>query len=326
MMQTRCPACGTTFHVTPEQMRVKGGKVRCGHCHVVFNALAYLMVEVPSTTKASLLDPMDFLPDDPPPPTKAPFQAARQTQADKPLPSPAPEGVLAARSAPEHALPATTPKAHFIPETTPDTAPVRREPQLHAPQAAAEAPPAAAASPRLADPIDELTTARPWQTPEPLLEKSEGPVLWPFVLACLILASALGLQLAHYFRSDLVGRFPATGLAFKELGIHVPSPRHIDLVAIETSDLQADPTRKQLNLNATLVNKANFSQEWPLIELTLTDPQDNILARRVFKASEYLGAKALTPVFPPRQESTLRLVIDNESLNPAGYRLYVFYP
>ena len=38
-MLTCCPACGTTFRVTPEQLKARGGKVRCGKCQEVFNAI-----------------------------------------------------------------------------------------------------------------------------------------------------------------------------------------------------------------------------------------------------------------------------------------------
>ena len=42
-MRTRCPACRTVFRVTAEQLRLKSGKVRCGYCHAVFNALDELI-------------------------------------------------------------------------------------------------------------------------------------------------------------------------------------------------------------------------------------------------------------------------------------------
>lgn len=38
-MRTRCPACQTAFRVTDEQLGVRDGKVRCGHCNHVFNAI-----------------------------------------------------------------------------------------------------------------------------------------------------------------------------------------------------------------------------------------------------------------------------------------------
>ena len=42
MIQTLCPACSTTFRVTLEQLKAKQGKVRCGRCQHVFNAIETL--------------------------------------------------------------------------------------------------------------------------------------------------------------------------------------------------------------------------------------------------------------------------------------------
>jgi len=44
---TRCPTCQTTFHVTVEQLKARQGRVRCGHCLGVFNALEALVVDAP---------------------------------------------------------------------------------------------------------------------------------------------------------------------------------------------------------------------------------------------------------------------------------------
>lgn len=37
-MYTQCPACLTTFKVTPAQLEVRGGMVRCGICSAIFHA------------------------------------------------------------------------------------------------------------------------------------------------------------------------------------------------------------------------------------------------------------------------------------------------
>jgi predicted Zn finger-like uncharacterized protein len=39
---TRCPACGTTFKVVSDQLKISDGWVRCGHCSDVFDATLYL--------------------------------------------------------------------------------------------------------------------------------------------------------------------------------------------------------------------------------------------------------------------------------------------
>ena len=44
---TRCPGCATVFRVTPEQLALREGQVRCGHCRAVFDANSHLVsVEV----------------------------------------------------------------------------------------------------------------------------------------------------------------------------------------------------------------------------------------------------------------------------------------
>ena len=44
---TRCPGCKTIFRVTPPQLAVRAGKVRCGHCQIVFDGNANLISLAP---------------------------------------------------------------------------------------------------------------------------------------------------------------------------------------------------------------------------------------------------------------------------------------
>lgn len=52
---TRCPDCKTIFRVTPEQLALRAGQVRCGHCHVVFDGVAQLVLipEVPQPRQST---------------------------------------------------------------------------------------------------------------------------------------------------------------------------------------------------------------------------------------------------------------------------------
>lgn len=45
-MVTKCPACGTLFRVTPEQLLARDGRVRCGRCSTVFDA-SRVLAELP---------------------------------------------------------------------------------------------------------------------------------------------------------------------------------------------------------------------------------------------------------------------------------------
>lgn len=50
---TTCPSCQTQFLVTDEQLSQYNGKVRCGHCLNVFNAIDHLAVETQPLATAS---------------------------------------------------------------------------------------------------------------------------------------------------------------------------------------------------------------------------------------------------------------------------------
>lgn len=45
---TQCPACNTRFRVSPEQLEVRQGLVRCGECQAVFDATQFLHDDEPS--------------------------------------------------------------------------------------------------------------------------------------------------------------------------------------------------------------------------------------------------------------------------------------
>ena len=55
-MYTRCPACLTTFKVTPAQLAARGGMVRCGICSAIFHAEQRLL-QVPPKTSTDVAAP-----------------------------------------------------------------------------------------------------------------------------------------------------------------------------------------------------------------------------------------------------------------------------
>ncbi len=44
---TRCPGCKTVFRVTPQQLAMRAGQVRCGHCKMIFDGNAALVSLAP---------------------------------------------------------------------------------------------------------------------------------------------------------------------------------------------------------------------------------------------------------------------------------------
>jgi hypothetical protein len=82
-----------------------------------------------------------------------------------------------------------------------------------------------------------------------------------------------------------------------------------------------------LILTATVRNRATYALAYPYLELTLTDASDQIVVRRAFAPSEYLGSNANRDAgIAGNHEQLVRLFIDASTTKQAGYRLYLFYP
>jgi len=68
-LTTRCPQCGTSFKVVPDQLRVRNGLVRCGACSTVFDGRACLVPESGQpTARAPVAPPAPVAPSAPIPP------------------------------------------------------------------------------------------------------------------------------------------------------------------------------------------------------------------------------------------------------------------
>src|SRR5205823_832489 len=50
---TRCPGCLTVFRVTPAQLALRGGQVRCGHCRTVFDGYAQMISLAPTLREST---------------------------------------------------------------------------------------------------------------------------------------------------------------------------------------------------------------------------------------------------------------------------------
>ena len=53
-MYTQCPACRTTFKITPAQLVARGGRVRCGICTAIFHAKQRLLQVTPQASPPPL--------------------------------------------------------------------------------------------------------------------------------------------------------------------------------------------------------------------------------------------------------------------------------
>lgn len=154
---------------------------------------------------------------------------------------------------------------------------------------------------------------------------------WGF--ASLFLLLLLAGQAVYFYRTEISIIAPGTRPYLEQycalLLCTVPLPQQVGLLSIESSDLRADPAQHSgsVTLAATVRNHAPFPQAYPALELTLTDTRDQPLASRIFTPGEYLkddvkSAQAIASA----HEIDVKLHLDSNDLNAAGYRLFLLYP
>jgi hypothetical protein len=192
--------------------------------------------------------------------------------------------------------------------------------------------PAYAASPkgRVAGIMDDDATLPPFLVePEP---SSRSTLLWG-VLAFLAVATLL-TQITYRYRTEVAVLVPearpSLAWACRFLQCQIALPRRPEQMSIDSSDLQSDGRLENvIILNAVLHNRAAFPQEYPSLELTLTDEADQPLLRRVLAPADYLEpaqASLISLGLAPGAEAALRVRLDGSRARAIGYRLYLFFP
>jgi len=161
------------------------------------------------------------------------------------------------------------------------------------------------------------------------------PRRWAWALASVLALLAIVAQAGYHFRAELAAALPETRgplrALCRPLGCQVPLPRRAELMSIDSSELQADSRREGLIvLNAVIRNRARFPQDYPALELTLTDEGDRPVLRRVLAPGEYLdpaqSGDLMRQGIAGGAEATLRVYLDTSRTRATGYRLYLFYP
>lgn len=414
MKVTHCPNCQTCFKVTDEQLKLYNGKVRCGRCAFVFNALNHL-IEVEDMSAQTLHMPPNAVrpekaekpADKPvvPAPTPATAEAepevstattestestetnAADTTSTEPeqlvtaeadntvaedtldtnpfIPRAAlqealtgdPDGLnLAAAMGNSTEAEATQEQEQFSEEieikapddgssfdqtvadggSTPASStdvtevtakPFYVEPELDLdvcpPHELEEEPPKRPS--RVFKPIADLTT------PEPVLMEAEDRLRPVWLAGAALAALLLLVQLVYINRTQITVSFPGLKPALTALcggiGCSIPLPADDTLISIESSELNPDTNQPNLiRLSATLLNRADFDQALPMLELTLTDTNDQTVVRKVFEPSSYLDKSHPVSAMLAKSELQANLALDIGDLKAAGYRLFLFYP
>ena len=334
---TRCPGCGTVFRVSPAQLALREGQVRCGHCRAVFDANDQRV-----TLGAPHVDEFE-----PPDELAAgrPTVTLRNADALQPVVTPPSVPATAEPQADAGGEASVQVEADSVRQSAPPVkadepedapSPPERDGALERP-ASADAETTTPDAPAVAEPKETAATVEDvglraarfeWKPRKPLRERPR--TLYGYALAALVIA--LGVQAVVEYRDALAAHAPFTRPILEGactlFGCTIGPLRDAAAISIDASDLQADPAhRGLLKLSATIRNRAAYPIAWPYLELTLTDASDSVVARRAFAPGEYVGiGRDAARGIPGNGENVITLFLDASETSQAGYRLYLFYP
>lgn len=324
MLVTTCKHCAARFRVTPDQLNLRQGQVRCGECGGVFNGFEALERFPGDDTGTRLL--------------AARAMPAEPVMTDRPLPEPLPPALPVtgheAVPAPEVAgMPSgdepppapASPRQHWavVPDGEAPAVEARPEPlpELEPP---VEPPPArrAVEAPR---PLSDFAMPVPEPTPAPPPSRA-----WAF--AAVLLALVMGMQLAYGFRAEIAARYPAARPVLESActlaRCTVPWINRDGALKLEDSELLEVPGKPgQIALAARIRSLATAPMEYPHVELTLTDSTGQTAVRRVLAPADYLGrAPVAGDVLEPGRDLLVSLRLDTGRVKATGYELMLFYP
>jgi len=306
MLITTCTHCLARFRVTPGQLNLKQGQVRCGHCNQVFSGF----------------EALERFPDDD---TGTRILAARAAAASTPVPDgvqvPVSHPAIIPESLPEidddDDLPIIPPAAvHLEPIPLPDPDP--------------EPPPLVTAAARAPEPARSRGRMNMFSItydPSPTRKLSRT-----WVFGCALLVVLLAVEVVYAFRAYVAQSYPVTRpwleSACARVGCRVPWVNDPQLLKLEDSELLEVPGRPtEIALGARIRNLATTAQEYPHLELTLTDLSGQAAARRVLRPADYLArAPASTDVLAAGSEISIQLRLETPTIKPTGYELLLFYP
>lgn len=349
-MQTTCPSCHAVFRVTPEQLEVRAGKVRCGKCAFVFNAYDTLVTPIETV---SLIPPpaeeegeLEWKPE-----WKPVVEERREARAEERNE----EHVIEAGIVEEHITlqPAPPTVAEPFTETFTESFPLptdeqidRETEEINRRIAETEFPEVVRERKRRKEgPSSEPAARSKLEITPDLQEKLQGlqeelasneqrarwrTVVWS--IGALVLALLLAGQGAWFKRDWLAAHYPRTRPALEMLcsvlQCRIALPADAERIRLESSDLQTDPDHANtVILTASLRNLAPYPQAYPNLELTLTDANNQPLARRQFAPKDYLPRQAnIESGMPSNEEVAIRLPLELVGLNAVGYKLFVYYP
>ncbi len=135
--------------------------------------------------------------------------------------------------------------------------------------------------------------------PQLRAETHKDKIRFAFVGSLFLSLGILGsiaagvLQYAYYNRDNLIKieeLRPWLVILCEQTGCTLPPPKDIKLITLSSKNIFTHPNvSNALMVSASIVNQADFAQDYPVIELRFENIRGQTIAGRRFYAVEYLG-------------------------------------
>lgn len=148
-------------------------------------------------------------------------------------------------------------------------------------------------------------------------------VFW--ALGSLLFVTALLGQTTFFYATEL-SRYPQLNpwvrSACEWLKCEIRPRQNVDLIEILHTSVRPHPNHMNaLRIQASLVNRASFTQPYPLMEVTLTNSNGAAIARRTFLPREYLKTPPKSAGMVPHVVVEGLLDISNPASSTGGYEI-----
>ena len=146
-----------------------------------------------------------------------------------------------------------------------------------------------------------------------------------WLIGAVALSVVLVGQIVYFYPTELA-RYPQLASLVTRvcasLGCEVQAKQDVGLIELLRTTVGPHPKQDQaLRVRAALVNRADFPQPFPLMEITLTNNAGQVIARRTFSPTEYLKSADVGDNMIPNVVVDSLLDISNPDPNPGGYEI-----
>ena len=285
-MYVACPSCRTLYELTADYLRAAGGQVRCSQCQTRFDARCAVFDD-PGQAQAY----------------EYPQQEALMAEIDD----------LVGRALGQDVASAEVPDSPVEAATAADS------------PAQMAASPCAAADCYAQPGPGEFVTGKPQPEtvqdlpPLLLMPDDERPVsrtAWGAIAASLLLTLGFMVQYAYadrYHLAQIAGLRPALDMFCGVLHCDLPLRRDPAQVEMTLREVRNHPSvNDALLLRAAFVNRADFVQAYPVLQVSFSDVSGTPVAVRRFEPDEYLPDSSVSDrgMLPGEEALVMLEVVD----------------